>query len=103
MANLSATRRNRMFQFLEQIKKNTNEKGVRAANEVEAFITANRYGLIWEEHEEAVDLQIENSIPVFIEDEKKKIIHDSSKKINFLLEGDNLHIFWKKPMEEGLI
>ena len=101
MANLSATRRNRMFQFLEQIKKNTNEKGVRAANEVEAFITANRYGLIWEEHEEAVDLQIENSIPVFIEDEKKKIIHDSSKKINFLLEGDNLHSLYLLEKTHG--
>lgn len=91
MANLSEISRGRMIQFLEQIKAQTDDDGMKAINEVETFINAKRYGLIWEEHEEAVDVQIEKNVPVFTEVEDKKIINDADKKMNFLLEGDNLH------------
>ena len=80
-----------MLDFLETIKDKTDDDGLRAINEVENFINAKRYGLVWEEHEEFVDVQIAQKVPVFTEDETKKIIHDSKKPINFLLEGDNLH------------
>ena len=91
MTNLSELSRQRMLDFLETIKDKTDDDGLRAINEVENFINAKRYGLVWEEHEEFVDVQIAQKVPVFTEDETKKIIHDSKKPINFLLEGDNLH------------
>ena len=91
MANLSEISRGRMIQFLEQIKNQIDDDGIKAINEVETFINAKRYGLIWEEHEETVDIQIKKNVPVFTEVEDKKIISDVDKKMNFLLEGDNLH------------
>ena len=91
MSNLSEISRKRMLQFLENLKGNTDAEGIKEINEVETFINAKRYGLVWEEHEEAVDVQIAKKVPVFTEDEGKKIVNDPSKKMNFLLEGDNLH------------
>lgn len=80
-----------MLQFLKDIKGSTDDKGLKAINEVETFINAKRYGLVWEEHEEAVDVQIAKKVPVFTEYEEKKIVNDKKKVMNFLLEGDNLH------------
>ena len=91
MSNLSEISRQRMLHFLEKIKENIDDEGIKVINEVETFINDKRYGLIWEEHEEAVDVQIAKKVPVFTEVEDKKIINDDSKKMNFLLEGDNLH------------
>ena len=91
MTNLSELSRQRMLNFLSTIKDKTDDDGLKAINEVESFINAKRYGLVWEEHEEFVDVQIAQKVPVFTEDETKKIINDLEKPINFLLEGDNLH------------
>ena len=50
-----------------------------------------KYGLIWEEHEERVDRELETQIPTFEEIKDKEIISNPDEKFNFLLEGDNLH------------
>lgn len=56
------------------------------------LVNGKRYGLVWEEHAELVDEKMKTEIPVFIEDETKKIVGNSdSQDYNFLLEGDNLH------------
>jgi adenine-specific DNA-methyltransferase len=92
MANLSQIKRDRMKNFLETLKEaNNSDEQIKAINEIENFLDEKRYGLVWEEHEEEVDVKMRNNIPVFTEDESKKIISDSEKPINFLLEGDNLH------------
>lgn len=91
MTNLSEISRRRMITFLDELKGKTDDAGIKAINEVETFINAKRYGLIWEEHEENVDVQIASNVPVFTENEDKKIINDPEKPLNFLLEGDNLH------------
>ena len=92
MANLSQIKRDRMKAFLETLKElNTRDEQIRAINEIENFLDEKRYGLIWEEHEEQIDIMIRENIPVFTEDESKKIISDPEKPMNFLLEGDNLH------------
>ena len=80
-----------MLNFLESMKDKADEDDLKAINEVENFISAKRYGLLWEEHEEFVDVQIAQKVPVFTEDKTKKIINDSEKPVHFLLEGDNLH------------
>lgn len=92
MTNLSQIKRDRMKNFLETLKATNNtDDQIKAINEIENFLDKKRYGLIWEEHEEEVDVMMRNNIPVFTEDESKKIISDPEKPMNFLLEGDNLH------------
>ena len=61
-------------------------------NRVILELSGKKYGLVWEEHEEKVDIQLKTGIPVFIEDKSKEIIGiEDNTKFNFLLEGDNLH------------
>lgn len=92
MTNLSQIKRDRMKAFLETLKEvNNSDEQIRAINEIENFLDEKRYGLIWEEHEEQIDIMIRENIPVFTEDESRKIIGDPEKPMNFLLEGDNLH------------
>lgn len=56
------------------------------------LVNGKRYGLVWEEHAELVDEKMKTEIPVFVEDETKKIVgNPDSQDYNFLLEGDNLH------------
>lgn len=93
MANLSQEKRQRMLGFLEEIKKKNQDENIRIAiNEIENELTEKKYGLIWEKHEENVDVQIRTNVPVFTEVKEKEIIGiPNSKNFNFLLEGDNLH------------
>lgn len=93
MANLSQIKRQRMLAFLDTIRQeHKDDDGVLAAiNEIETELNAKKYGLVWEEHEEAVDVQMRDNIPVFTECENKEITADSGGVYNFLLEGDNLH------------
>lgn len=93
MANLSQQKRQRMLEFLEKIKEtNNDEETVIAINEIENELTEKKYGLVWEKHEENVDIQMRHSVPVFTEVKDKEIIGvPDSDDFNFLLEGDNLH------------
>lgn len=59
--------------------------------EIESELNAKKYGLVWEQHEEAVDLQMRDNIPVFTECTDKEITADAGNSYNFILEGDNLH------------
>lgn len=104
MPDLSEIKRKRMLDFLEAIKENIDKEGIKAVNEIENFLREKSCGLVWEGHEEEADLQMAEKIPVFAEEEQKKIIHDPSKKMNFLLEGDNLHsLFLLEKTHRGRI
>ena len=90
--NLSKLRRERMLAFLEKIReKHTDDESLIAINEIENELTEKKYGLVWEEHEEDVDVQMRDNIPVFTEVKDKEIESDENLPYNFLLEGDNLH------------
>lgn len=93
MANLSQIRRKKMLEFLETLKEqHTDDASLIAINQIERELTAKKYGLVWEEHEEEVDVKMQTHIPVFTEVKDKEIIGDpESEQCNFLLEGDNLH------------
>ena len=93
MPNLSQIKRKRMLEFLEKIKeehKNDDEMLI-ALGEIESELNAKKYGLVWEEHEEKVDVQMRTQIPVFTEVKEREISAAPEKPYNFLLEGDNLH------------
>lgn len=93
MANLSQQKRERMLAFLKTLKaQHTDDDSLIALGEIEKELKSKKYGLVWEEHEEAVDVMMRTHIPVFTVDDSMEINGDpNSEQYNFLLEGDNLH------------
>lgn len=93
MANLSQIKREKMLAFLEALKEqHDDDESLMAINQIEKELTSKKYGLVWEEHEEEVDVKMQTHIPVFTEIKEREIVGDAdSEECNFLLEGDNLH------------
>jgi len=93
--NISKAKREELLQQVAEIRnkllehqdENTNQLLVYLSN-IEKDINGKKYGLVFEEHCEAVDEILENNVPVLIEDESLKI--DNGGQQNFLIEGDNL-------------
>jgi len=91
MANLSKIKREKMLAFLKKLKEMHNDdESLIAINEIENHLNEKKFGLVWEEHEENVDVMLKNHIPVFAENNAREIIKDPLLPFNFLLEGDNL-------------
>ena len=93
MANLSQQKRQRMLQFLQTIREEHKDDDdvLIAIGEIESELNAKKYGLVWEQHEEAVDIQMRDNIPVFTECTDKEINASADGIYNYILEGDNLH------------
>ena len=92
MSNLSHKKREEMLEYLNHLKEiHTDDESRIALGKIETALTEKKYGLVWEEHEEEVDKKLVHNIPVFREDEERKIVADENADFNFLLEGDNLH------------
>lgn len=90
--NLSQKKRERMLAFLEKLKiQHSDDDSLIAIGEIERELKSKKYGLVWEEHEEAVDVQMQTHIPVFTEYVSREITEVPDGDYNFLLEGDNLH------------
>ena len=90
--NLSKIRREKMLDTINEIKKNViDEELLNNLSLIENELTKKKYGLIWEEHEERVDKELETQIPTFSEEKNKQIVSKIDNKYNFILEGDNLH------------
>ena len=95
--NLSKLHRDELVRKLGAIKnyleasKATDTNAVqllRFAAEVEKEVRTKKYGLVFEEHKERVDVELEHNLPVLTEDKKRFI--DNGGEVNFLIEGDNL-------------
>jgi len=90
--NISKVKRAKMLKLLDKIKSEHNDdETLMAINQIENELTKRKYGLVWEEHRETVDQELQNKIPVFQEHPDKNIETDSEGNYNFLIEGDNLH------------
>lgn len=95
MSNLSKIKRDKMIKFLEELKKtHSDDSSIRAFNEIENTLIEKKFGLVFEEHTEAVDERLLNEIPIFCEDNSKKICKDKSYPYNFIIEGDNLQALY---------
>jgi adenine-specific DNA-methyltransferase len=57
-------------------------------SEIEKEINTKKFGLVFEEHREAIDDTLETHTPVLTEN--KKLFIDNGGQVNFLIEGDNL-------------
>ncbi|WP_051476289.1 site-specific DNA-methyltransferase [Heyndrickxia ginsengihumi] len=89
---MSKERRQEMTEFLDRIRKeHTDDSSIIAINEIENYLTDKKYGLVWEEHKERVDEELETKIPVFTEVKEREIYDKPDERCNFLIEGDNLH------------
>ena len=74
MANLSKIKREKMLKFLEALKEqHSDDESLKAINQIEYELTAKKYGLVWEELEENVDLKMKNQFPVFTEIKEKAL------------------------------
>ena len=93
MPNLSQLKRERMLAFLQKIKDvhRDDDDMLIALGEIESELTSKKYGLVWEQHEEAVDVMMRDNIPVFTEVPEREITAAPGQGYNFILEGDNLH------------
>ena len=88
MANLSKIKREKMLDYLEKLKEiNNDDENIRAITEIENALNEKKYGLVWEEHLEKLDEELVNNIPIFVEDENRKITVNEDEPYNFLLEG----------------
>ncbi len=56
--------------------------------DIEKDIKGKKYGLVFEEHKEAIDEKLQNNTPVL--SEEKDLFINNGGQINFLIEGDNL-------------
>lgn len=93
--NISKEKREELLREVAEIrsklldnKDENTEKLLVYLSNIEKDINGKKYGLVFEEHREAVDELLENNVPVLIEDEGLKIDNDGQQ--NFLIEGDNL-------------
>ena len=93
MPNLSQLKRERMLAFLQKIKDEHRDDDdmLIALGEIESELTSKKYGLVWEQHEESVDVMMRDNIPVFTEVPEREITAVPGQGYNFILEGDNLH------------
>ena len=87
MANLSKQKRERMLGFLAQLKNTMHDDAsIRALSEIENSLIDRKYGLVWEEHEENVDVILQDNIPVLCENKDREIICDENLPFNFLMK-----------------
>ena len=78
--------------LMEQARRDSKLEDIPKLEKLLELVDSKRYGLVWEEHAEIVEEEMKTKIPVFIEDNSRKIEgNPSTSDYNFLLEGDNLH------------
>ena len=94
--NISKEKRDKLVAKISEIKKfiqsapqdeNTSNLLTYIAD-IEKDIKDKKYGLVFEEHKEAIDEILENNVPVL--KEEKDLFIDNGGQMNFLIEGDNL-------------
>ena len=94
--NVSKQKRDRLVEKINKIKKyiasakqdeNTAQLLTYIAD-IEKDIKGKKYGLVFEEHREAIDEILEQNTPVLTEE--KDLFIDNGGQMNFLIEGDNL-------------
>lgn len=94
--NISGEKRQALLSKIAEIKsfieQNSNDKNasqlISYLGDLTREVNGKKYGLVFEEHREAIYEKLEQNAPVFIEE--KDLFIDNGGELNFLLEGDNL-------------
>ena len=96
MGNISKQKRDDLIAKLSQIRtyisaapqdENTGSL-LTYLSELEKEVKSKKYGLVFEEHREAIDEMLDTHTPVL--SEEKDLFIDNGGQMNFLIEGDNL-------------
>lgn len=78
--------------LIKQARANKSSEDESKLEDILRLLNTKKYGLVWEQHAEKVEEEMQTKIPVFTENKARKITGISEEeKYNFLLEGDNLH------------
>jgi adenine-specific DNA-methyltransferase len=78
-----------IHKYIAAVKQDENTRNMLAwLSDIEKEISAKKFGLVFEEHREAIDETLETHTPVLTEN--KKLFIDNGGRVNFLIEGDNL-------------
>lgn len=88
--------KNEAITYVQELMKKARDDGrsedIDKLENLVRLLNTKKYGLVWEDHVELVEEEMKIKIPIFVEDETKKIVgNPESEDYNFLLEGDNLH------------
>lgn len=94
--NISKQKRDDLISKIKEIRKYiaSSEQDENTGNllaylsELEKEVKGKKYGLVFEEHREAIDDILDNNTPVLTED--SELFIDNGGQMNFLIEGDNL-------------
>ena len=91
--NLSKEKREKILNNIKimRSKLQENPELLITLNDIETELKRKKYGLVWEDHEEKIDKELSDKIPVFEENKDLEIKLNPQKSTNFILEGDNLH------------
>lgn len=75
-----------MLAFLQKIKEGhkDDDETLISLGEIENELNSKKYGLVWEKHEEAVDIQMKTHIPVFTAVKEREISAAPGQPYNFL-------------------
>ena len=107
MPNLSQIKRERMMAFLQKIKDEhrDDDEMLIALGEIESKLNAKKYGLVWEQHEEAVDVMMQDNIPVFTEVAEKKSLKLLAMDLTSFLRVTIFtpFVYWKKHIKAKLM
>ncbi len=100
IGNVSKVHRERLLSEVAAIKSFLERSGdtnatrlLSFAADLEKEVRGRKFGLIFEEHRERVDVELEENIPVLEEVKERFISHggtETQSPLNFLIEGDNL-------------
>ena len=94
--NISGEKRQALLSKIAEIKsfieQNSNDKNasqlISYLGDLTREVNGKKYGLVFEEHREAIDEKLEQNAPILMEE--KDLFIDNGGELNFLLEGDNL-------------
>ena len=95
--NLSRKKREKIIENIQVMRDKLQDEPelLVTLNDIESQLNKRKYGLVWEEHEEKIDQEITNNIPVFEEQKDLEIVsNEEGKSTNFIIEGDNLHALY---------
>jgi adenine-specific DNA-methyltransferase len=78
-----------IHKYIATVKQDENTRNLLTwLTEIEKELNAKKFGLVFEEHQEAIDENLATHTPVLTEN--KKLFIDNGGQMNFLIEGDNL-------------
>ncbi len=92
MGNVSQQKRRAMLEILAHWEAALTDDEARGKlREIAGALDCKKFGLVWEEHRERADEELEQGIPVFQPVPERELVREPGGPCHFLLEGDNLH------------